>query len=401
MTTTSSRFSYTNDEFFPFFSVYECQKSPVSHAKTAQYHITQQIWYTDLFCSYRCIAWFFSYTNVEYSFFFLFPVYEYVKRALYLMPKQPNIISRSKDDVLIDCFRTIRRSNDFFFPPVYECKKEPCVCCQRHSGYNACDISYWHVMFYFHRYTTILDPWCLFPYLCAHRHWHSNALDKYYEHIMHILMITPRYSTLFVDSFFCVFPHLGPIWVPPPICVPIGTEATMHLTNVINIFCVFWYTHHDNRHFCVHFFFFPIWVPNGIEDTEHSTYIFRNILNTLLLLLFFHICVPIGIDAIMHWTNIINILCIFGKIHRNTRHFLFTLFFDTFYSLFPPPPIWVPNGTEATMHSIYSLDILYILDILCVFWCIHHDTWLYLLFLFPPHLRAHRHWHYNTFDKYD
>jgi len=220
MTTTSSRFSYTNDEFFPFFSVYECQKSPVSHAKTAQYHITQQIWYTDLFCSYRCIAWFFSYTNVEYSFFFLFPVYEYVKRALYLMPKQPNIISRSKDDVLIDCFRTIRRSNDFFFPPVYECKKEPCVCCQRHSGYNACDISYWHVMFYFHRYTTILDPWCLFSYLCAHRHWHSNALDKYYEHIMHILMITPRYSTLFVDTFFVFFPIWAPFGCPPPFACP-------------------------------------------------------------------------------------------------------------------------------------------------------------------------------------
>ena len=118
---------------FFFFSVYECQKSPAFHAKTAQYHITQQIWCIHLFSSYRCINLFFSYTNVEWFVFFFFPCTN-VKRALRLVPKQPNITSRSEYAVFISFVRIDARFIFFvyecrilffLFSPAYECQKSP------------------------------------------------------------------------------------------------------------------------------------------------------------------------------------------------------------------------------------------------------------------------------------
>jgi len=230
----------------------------------------------------------------------------------------------------------------FLFFPVYKCKKSPASLADirnAHSTYNAFDISFWHVMYIF---INTLDTlcWFLFSHICV-----PIGIDAtmHFTNIMNTLWI---FSYLPHDTRLFLFTLWAPFVCPPPFCVPIGTEATMHSTYVINIFCISSHTHHDTRHFSSHFcFFFPIWVPNGTEDTMHSTYKFltcyvylhkyTTIVDTLCLFLFSHICVPIGIDAIMHWTNIINILCIFWKIHHNTRHFLSTLFFVFF-------PIWTP-----------------------------------------------------------
>jgi len=54
-----------------------------------------------------------SHSWYDVLIFFFFHLYTNVKRALRLMPKQPNVISRSKYDVFI-CFFRMRMSNELY-----------------------------------------------------------------------------------------------------------------------------------------------------------------------------------------------------------------------------------------------------------------------------------------------